>query len=434
MGNENRPKAKAGKQRDAVAETATAKAQAFGLESDANVLTAAERQLRDGGLGIDIDVKGLSRLWTSVDWYLDLGVLQGDKRRKRLSPGRKNLLPDSRLASVQTRIRTNLYNHSLVVGLLGSYRYVPDDAFLDWHEKHKALVVEFYEVLEDHINRYDELVEALENDYRDMASETYKALAARGDTDEKAFTDEYTLEQFQDAVVTKALSKLPSPDEMRKEIKVVVGVATWMLGVEQAQDTLERERLLSEARAEREERDVELREMRAHAEAMEAKWQAQKEEAEVSKTEAEAQQYLIQVEAKAKAESIRLAQLELAREAVAEMANPMDEMLNGLREQMYTVTNKVAKNISKNGRVVGKQVEAIENMVKTFRMLNAAGDDELEAKINELEESLSMPGLTTKRDTDAILSALNRVAGVALTKAETLVDLTAWDEFDSLDL
>lgn len=434
MGDNSRPGARVGPERERLADETSEKMRMFGLKSGAGVLAAAERQLRDGGVGVDIDVQGLSRLWTSVDFYLDLGVLQGDKRRKRLSPGRKSLVESNKLASLQTRIRTNLYNHSFVIGLLGSYRYVPDDAFMTWHGKHEALVGEFNQVRDDYIERYDELVAALQEDYRDMATETWEALVARGDDDEKSFTEEYTLPEFQDAVVAKAMTKLPSPEEMEEEIKVVVKVATWMLGVEAAQDQLSRERLLGEAQVEREERDHWLQEDRAHSKAMEAKWNAQQEEAMVKTVEAQEAQRLIEVEADAKAKAIKAAQLELARKSVQEMTNPLDEMLNSLRDQMYKTTAQVADNVSKNGRVVGKQVQAITNMIATFRMLNAAGDDELESQINSLELAMDKPGLVTTRDTGAILTALNSVAGVAITKAESLVDLTSWDEFDALDL
>lgn len=440
-----RPSAKEGTARDLVASKAGSKMSMFGFDGQTRVLAAAERQLRDGGIGVDLDVTGLSRLWTSVDFYLDLGVLQNDMRRKRLSPGRKNLLPDSKLASAQTRLRNNLYKYSHVVGILGGYRYIPDDAFLEWKERHDAIVAEFYAIRNDYIDRYDELVEALEKDYREMAAETWDALIARGDAAEQRFTREYTKGQFQDAVVAKAMSKLPTPQEMAKEIHVVVRVATWMLPVEAAQDALERERILAQQQAEEEQRRYWVREERERAEAMEEIWKAKSLEAQAKQAEAqakqeltqaelEAQQALIEAEVKAKSESIRQAQLELARQSVLEMSNPLDEMLNGLRDRMYDSARSVLDNIRKNDRVVGKQVEAITNMVALFRMLNSAGDDELETKINNLADAMEVKGIETKRDTHAIMAALNGVAMVAMEKAETVIDMTEWTEWEALDL
>ena len=440
-----RPSAKEGTARDLVAAQADHKMDMLGFDGQTRVLAAAERQLRDGGIGVDLDVTGLSRLWTSVDFYLDLGVLQNDKRRKRLSPGRKNLLPDSKLASAQTRLRNNLYKYSHVVGILGGYRYIPDGAFLDWKERHDAIVAQFYAIRNDYIDRYDELVMALEEDYRAMAAETWDALKARGDAAEQQFTREYTLEEFQNAVVAKAMAKLPSPQDMAKEIHVVVRVATWMLPVEAAQDELERERLMAQQQAEEEKRRYWVREERERAEAMEEVWKAKSAEAKAKQAEAQAkqelteaelaqQQELIEVETQAKSESIRQAQLELAREAVLEMSNPLDEMLNGLRDRMYDTSRQVLSNVSKNGRVVGKQVEAITNMIGLFRMLNSAGDDQLEDKINELAEAMKIEGVETKRDTQAIMAALNGVASVAMEKAETVVDMTEWTEWEALEL
>lgn len=435
MGNDDghRPSAKEGTAKKTVQANLDEKMDIMRCESQTKVLAAAERQLRDGGIGVDLDVTGLSRLGTSVDFYLDLGVLQGDKRRKRLSPGRKNLLPDSKLASAQTRLRNNLYKYSHVVGVLGGYRYIPDDAFLEWKYKHDAVVTEFYHIRNDYIDRYDELVSLLERDYRDMATETWYALESRGDVAEQNFTKDYTLRKFQNAVVAKAKAKLPSPTEMANEIHIVVKVATWLLPLEAAQDALERENLLGQEQAERETRQFWVREEREHAEAMEEVWKAKGEEAKIKQVEAKAAQHLVEVEKKAKSEAIRQAQLELARQAVLEMSNPLDEMLNGLRERMYQSTKTILANVQKHNRVVGKQVEAIQNMISLFRMLNSAGDAELESKIAGLAQALEVQGLGTKRDAGAIMSALNDVAGVAMTEASTIIDQTEYTVWDALE-
>jgi hypothetical protein len=73
-------------------------------------------------------------------------------------------------------------------------------------------------------------------------------------------------------------------------------------------------------------------------------------------------------------------------------------------------------------------------MVALFRMLNSAGDDELETKINNLADAMEVKGIETKRDTHAIMAALNGVAMVAMEKAETVIDMTEWTEWEALDL
>jgi len=433
-----RPAATPGAERDRIADETNEKLNRLGwTDGQANVLRAAERQLRDGGIGVDIDVVGLSRLSTSVDWYLDLGVLKDDKRRKRLSPGRKNLMPDSALASAQTRLRNNLYKHSHVVGTLGSFRWVPDAAFLDWKEEHDRIVAEFYQVRNHWIDRYDELVADLEKDYREMAKETYDALSTRGSKDETQFTEEYSLAEFQEAVVEKARSKLPTPADMAREIHVIVQVATWMLPVEAARDALEAERIKALEQAEREERDYNLRESRARADLLEAEFRAAEMAADARRAEAQAKMELVQIQKEAEAKAIKEAKMEFAREAVQAMANPMDEILNGLRDRMYETVTRILDNVTKHNRVVGKQVTAIENMIALFRMLNSAGDDELAAKMEELSGAMQQTGPVTKRDTVAIMDALNKVASVSMTKAETLVletSETDIGEFDAINI
>ena len=430
-----RPHAQKGSKQQEVQSTAEQKAHALGWEgAEVSVLTAAERDLRDGGIGVDLDVVGLSMLGTSVDFYMDLGVLQGDTRRKRLSPGRKSLVPDNRLQSAQTRLRNNLYQYSHPLGVLGTYRYIPNGAFMEWKRRHDEIAADFYAARDDYVRRYDELVDDLVTDYRQMAAETYHALESRGDATEKGFTDRYSLSEFQQAVVNKVLSKCPTRHQLATELRIIIKVATWLLPVEAAADDLERERMRAEAQKSREERDHDARLHKAWTEEMEARAKAQAAENEARQEKARQAAELIRAETEAKAQAIRQAQLELAREAIADIANPLDEMLNGLRGRMYDSARAVLDNITKNGRVVGKQVEAITNMVALFKMLNAAGDDELEERINELAASLDIKGTDTKRDTGAIESALTAVADVAINQAAKAEDATRWTQWDSLDL
>lgn len=406
----------------------------LGYGGNVRVLSAAERNIRDGGIGIDLDVHGLSPLWAKVDWYLDLGVLQGDKRRKRLSPGRKNLLPDAKLESAQTRLRNNLYKFSYRVTAIGNYRYVPNEAFLAWKEAHDAIVADFYATKQWCIDHYEELKLKLIDDYRDMATETWESIQSRGDPAEVRFTQSYTLWEFQDAVVAKALSKLPSPEEMEQDIHIVVNVATWMLPVEAMADELERQQLITEAQEEAEKHNHWLREERAASEAAEAKYMAAIEKAKTEKARAEAEADLIEFEKQEKMKAVRRAQLELARESVHEIVNPFDEMLNDLRAQMYKSTRDVLDNIAKHNRVVGKQVTAIQNMIGLFRMLDAAGDDELAHRIENLEKALDAPGLETKRDTGSIVDALNQVAMVAMEAGKAAAEMTEYSEWDALNI
>jgi hypothetical protein len=52
----------------------------------------------------------------------------------------------------------------------------------------------------------------------------------------------------------------------------------------------------------------------------------------------------------------------------------------------------------------------------------------------DLARSLGIKGLGTKRDAGAIVDALNGVAEVAMTKAETIVDQTEYTVWDALEL
>lgn len=428
--------------RDTIRTETEAKVESLaGAPMHVNVLRAHERKMRDEGIALDIDVLGLSMLKTSVDWYLDLGVLQDDTRRKRLSPGRKDLIADGRLNSLQTRIRNLFYRYSHSVMALGSYRYMSDEQFAQWHPLHQELVAQFNAVRDEYIANYDYYLQELEIDYRQMAAETYAALAGRGGIAEQEFTKQFTLSEFADAVINKVRNKIPTPHEMAAKIKVVVHVATWMLPVEALQELSEEEELYAELQAKRDERDMFARTERAWVEKHEAIAAEARAKQYAAEAEATQQERVAIAEADAEIQRIRdetraikTAQLELARQSVQEIVNPFDEILANVRADIHSKVNKIAANIQKRGFVAGKQAEAIQNMVDMFRVMNTANDDELAAKIEELRIAMLQTGTTTKRDTEGIKTALSNIAATCLKEADALIEETYLDEFSLIDL
>lgn len=428
----NRRAALQGSRQEAAAGYANGKLNGMGYNGEVAVLRAHERAMRDNGIALDIDVLGLSKLKTSVDWYLDLGVKTEDTRRRRISPGRKALVNDGRLESLQTQIRNRLYQYSHVVTALGSYRYMTDEAFEEWYPIYQEQVAAFEQVKDEIIADYDQHVASLEEDYREMARETYEALAGREDG--RQFRATYSMSEFQNAVVWQARSKLPTRNTIRDDIKVVVRVATWLLPVEEAEDELDRERARAEQHRLWTEQDQWGRQERAMTERLEAEAEAAREKAyqEGRVARDKADQEIARQAAKTKA--IKKAQLELARQAVKEMESPFDEMLRRTREDMLAKVNRIAGNITKRGFVDGKQVEAIRNLVSLFKVINAAGDEELEDRMAELNNSLSVSGEDTKRDMISVRAALQNVATTCMTQAAAVIETTTVDEFALLDI
>lgn len=396
-----------------------------------------QRELRENGLLVDLSVHGVSQFYARVDWTLDLGIPKEDVRRERLTPGRKALIPDGKLKSLETRARRCLERHSLEIAAFGGYRYIPDTAFWDWKEQHDAIVQQWEDEIEAKCADWDNLLYQLETDFSKMARETYLTLLGRRHTesngDVETVLDQYpTMQDFVSAVVGKAKSKLPTRAEIRATCRITVRPATFMLDHETEAMLLEAATLNVERQRKWDELNYWKR--REQAEAQEAEAKAKSAEQEQIQQEALLRVERVETERRQrhKTEALREAQLEMARESLAEMGSPFQQVIHGLRGQILQTTEELLTNVRKHGRVLGKTNEKATNMIAMFRLLNAAGDNELESKLTELQSELTIgPSL---RDADAVIKALEDVATVAMASAEEVIDLTTLDAWDMLEV
>lgn len=428
--------------REQVKAEAVEKLNSYGLDTPVRVLDVQMRELRDNGFLVDIDVTGVSPFYTSVDWHLDLGIPKSDERRTsgRLTPGRKCLVTDAgRFRSMETRARYNLEKHSHRVAVFGNYRYVPNTAFLTWLDKHNEIVAEWDEAKEALLDNYQDIILEVVDAFTAMARETWLTLVSRHDTASQEWIAGNSLDAFTEAVVQKAVSAMPSPEDIRDKLAIrLQPLATFLLSNEQAEIEREREQIMAEVEKSRLERDSFARSERAWVEREEAKTKAAKEEAYQRERAARAEADESIRRARIETEAIKSAQLEIARKAIKQMANPFEEVIGDLRTQVHSTVTEVLENIRQHGRVLGKTKEKIANLCDLFALLyNPAvtPDAGLEQAIGALRKSLSVEGDATKRDTAAIRSALMEVANIASqaaaeVAAETAPSKGAWEQLD----
>ena len=396
-----------------------------------------QRELRENGILVSLSVHGVSQFYARVDWTLDLGIPKEDVRRERLTPGRKALIPDGKLKSLETRVRRCLERHSLEIAAFGDYRYVPDTAFWDWKDAHDSIVQEWEDEIESKIAEWDDLLYQLETDFSAMARETYMTLLGRRHTESNGDVDEVldrypNMNRFVRAVVAQAEAKLPTPAQIRETCRIVVHPATFLLDDETEAALLEAAELSMARQKKLDEANYWRRQDMARAEEAEAK-------ASTAKQEQITQEAMLRVDRveherreQHRTAALREAQLEMARESITEMGSPFQQVIDGLRTQILTTTEELLTNVRKHGRVLGKTNQKATNMIAMFRLLNAAGDRELESKLDELQGELTIsPDL---RDADAVISILEDVAGVAMSSAEEVIDLTTLDAWDMLEV
>lgn len=415
-----------------VRQDAAGQLDAWGIQHKVEIVQLQQRELRDNGFLVDIDIHGVSQFTAKVDWYVDLGINADDERRttKRLSPGRKNLLPESKFRSLETRLRRNLYKHSIEVSAFGGYRYVPNTAFMDWWDTHQELCEEWDAEVERVCAQWDYLVDEAKIDFGRMARDAWLALIGRNGQGTSGLHHQ-SMDSFVADAIWLVGEQMPSPSQIRTNTRVTLRpFGTFLTDLEQAQADQEIEDIRGNIQREREERDTFARSEKAWTEQQEAKAREMGELADAARFERWERERVAREKAEIEIAAIKEVQLEIAREAIVDMQNPFADAVAQVRERAYDTTLEVLENVQKHGRVLGKTVQKIETMATMFRALNVVGDGDLEMAIRSLDAALAMPGVDTTRNTGAITTALEQVLAVAESTAEEVAEettLTGWD-------
>jgi hypothetical protein len=136
----------------------------------------------------------------------------------------------------------------------------------------------------------------------------------------------------------------------------------------------------------------------------------------------EEQQRLVQMRLEAeerRLQAMHEAELAHARQQLEKMASPFQEVFEQLRAQIHQDVIEIAHSIQKNGYLRGKVAERARNLIETFRLLNAHGDDELEAALGDLRArlvKLEAPRSKEKEqhsyDTQAVVQQLEAIKSI----------------------
>ena len=361
-------------------------AEQIGAEASSISTVALDiRRMRELGVLVDINVHGLSLLSILISWA-ELGVPAGDMRRKRLRRGRKDLFPEhaKKLRSLETRFRRWLEKHSFILEGFRPYRWIPFTAYGEWREGWDKLQAEWRAVVKDLLDHYDEMVELERADMAEVAVEAWQALIARyevkhPDGDEPVIViggREFGREvpdSFVEYIQERAIQRLPTKEELRNGLYVDYRTALVIDSADLQAENLRQERLMT---AQELERAKQAKAQAAQDAAQEHKWVAR----EKARLDVEAHQKKLQ--------AMHEAELEHARQQLAGIVSPFQEAFEQLRAQMYADVQEIAASIAENGYLHGRVAERARNLFDTFSLLNAQGDDELEAALLELRTSL----------------------------------------------
>jgi hypothetical protein len=379
--------------------------------------------MKSMGVLVDIDVCGTSLFTKRATWD-ELGIPKDDVRRKRLKRGRKDLIPQfyvGRLRSLETRFRQSLEKHSFILKGFRPYKWVPYTAYDAWKEEWDSLQAELAELKAEIIANMDTFRDDIANDWAAIARESWEAIEARRSPNAGGFvlmTTEgvfETVDEFVDHVVERATAQLPTVEDIRGSLYVTYRNAMVITGADAEAEVLRRERLLTQREEERARQRRIWREQQAQQELLEIEEQERRELARLR----------IQQE-QARLQAMHEAEMEHARQMVAETVSPFAEVIFQFRAQIAGDVAAIMKSIKKNGYVRGKVAERARGLLDAYRLLGAAaGDDDLENALVELQRRLGQRPTgenAPKYDTDAVMGALEDIAEVAHSEIAGLVD------------
>lgn len=296
------------------------------------------RRLRDLGILVDVSINGLNLLYASSTWD-EFGVPEEDERRKRLKKGRKNVTSSAfanKATSLSVRFRQNLDRYSYSLTGFAPFRWIPASAYFVWREEHDRLCQQLAEL----VASYDEAAERqqLSEAMTAVASEAYDAQCSR--TQPKLSREQYTAQ-----IVAAALARLPSAETIRNSIKASYRTAI-------LEDNTDVARRLAELE------------------------------------QAELEQDHIRVE-RVKVQEMHRLEMEAARERIATMANPWDEMLQQFEAQLYDAAAEAMTMMQKHGYLPGKTAESLKGLRQMYEVMCVAKNERIEDALTKIESALA---------------------------------------------
>jgi hypothetical protein len=307
----------------------------------------------------DIDTKGTSMLKAGVS-NKELGIPEDrNDERAEYSRGSKPLFPkelSGPLLSCEVRLRQTIGKYGYKIEGFPNYVWVPATAFPTWKARHDEIVREYYGYKAALITNYDAVVEQNRQKWTRGAEKAYKAIV--GPRPDARFWKESDAElqhaqrqwdegmaEYVTEVVERALAQMPSKEQLRAGLQVVLkpAIIEDIRDVEQANLKAEELRLAQE--------QVRLETDRIKA--------------------------------------MRAAQMEAAREQLADMASPWDTIIHTFGVRLNKAVQELAASIGEHGYLTGKAAEGARNLRQLYDVLAAARNETTEAALDKLDQALA---------------------------------------------
>jgi hypothetical protein len=372
--------------------------------------------LRRQGVLVDLAIGGVGMFTRAATWE-ELGFTDDDLRRSRLTRGQKYLIPEEqvkRLRSIESQMRQCLEGRSYRITGFSPYRWIPFTAYETFVSEWQELLARFAEARRDILNHYEEYVDLLADDFRQVAENAWRSMQ-NGQVVEINGVRYTDLDRYTDRVVQCALARFPSRREIEDGLTADYTTALVYAEQDLAADQLAASRIYQQAEIERAETDARKREAYLQAHLLESEIQRQ-----VTMRSLEEQEKRIKIEAMLQAEA------EHARQRLQAMASPFDEVFVQLRKQIAADCQSMLESIHKNGYVRGKVAEKGRGLIEFFELMAAHDDGKLRDRLLELKSAIGPVGDERRtdapdRDVAEITGLLSQVIDLGHAAAQDLV-------------
>ncbi len=323
----------------------------FGLPEDRVELVRLDLEiLNRTGTFVRIYAGGLTIFVKRANWR-ELGVPEKSARKLRYKTPPKYLIDPDEVdwfRNAAQRARDGLDAVSVDVEFMHPYRWVGYKDWAEWLAGFQTLQGEWEKRRRQLVVDYDLHFRRMVDDFTRTAGEAYEALEAAGEADDLPPRDE-----FVDAVVSSAVTRMPSPRAIEERLVLEYVVPTVVTPTILEEELLEASRV-RQAR--------ELEEERARQQL-----QAEREAAAIQR----------RLELDARQEEMFRQRLEQYRRQAESLQAPLEQVLDQLYREIEETSRGVLEILRAHGSLRGRSGERLRALAGRVQMLEDLGQSRL---------------------------------------------------------
>lgn len=373
------------------------------------------------GVLVKVSVTG-SSIFTRRATFGELGIADSDVRRMHYTAGSKYIFPRElagRFRSIENRARDAVAQYAHVLPGFGDWRWLAFTAIPGLRDRILQLQAE-RDILVDEMKRdYPFYIEALESEFESSARAAWRSIVGQGFDAVRVNGVVYTSEQdFVGVIISKILARVPSIEDIENKLRVSYQVQQVVAAADVAQDSLKAAELQEQEEnlraAYRRQRDQEYLTV-----------QAQRDEMMHERT-------LRQIEADEREQIARAAitaELERARQEMAETSSYVDAIFQSIREKLANGAREMLESVQTNGFLKGKIAERGTGLLDLYNTLGGCitNDRELESTLRKLRNEIGPIGdsrdrKAPARDVQSITETLSHIVELAENELSDLTE------------